>query len=60
MTPELIKGNDLLDLVKFVMCTLVSRVYMTFYILTKGYTFPRNQGTYDKLNQIRDGPLSKK
>ena len=35
------------DLVKFIMCTLVSRVHMTFYILTKGcrYTFPENQGT---------------
>ena len=31
-----------LDLVKFV----------TFYILTKGYTVPGNQGTHDKLNQI--------
>ena len=30
------------DLVKFVMCSLVSRVHMTFYILTKGYTVPRN------------------
>ena len=28
------------DLVKFVMCTLVSRVHTTFYILTKGYTVP--------------------
>ena len=35
------------------MYTLVSRVHMTFYVLTKGYTVPENQGTYDKLNQIR-------
>ena len=27
-----------IDLVKFVMCALVSRVHMTFYILTKRYT----------------------
>ena len=40
------------DLVIFVMCTLVSRVHMTFHILTKGYIAPGNQGTYDKLNQI--------
>ena len=25
---------------------------MTFYMLTKGYTVPGNQGTNDKLNQI--------
>ena len=37
------------DLVKFVMCTLVSREHMTFYILTKGYTVTENQGTHDKL-----------
>ena len=42
-----------LDLVKFVMCTMVSRVHMTFDILTKGYIVPGNQGTYDKLNQIQ-------
>ena len=35
------------------MCTLVSRVQMTFYILTKGHTVPGNQGTHDKLNQIQ-------
>ena len=27
---------DIWDLVKFIMCTLVSRLNMTFYILTKG------------------------
>ena len=42
-----------LDLVKFVLCILVSRVHMPFYILTKGYTVPGNQGTHDKLNQIQ-------
>ena len=40
------------DLVVFVMCVLVSGVRMTFYIPTKRYTVPGNQGTYDKLNQI--------
>ena len=40
------------DLVKFVMCALVSRVHKTFYILRKGFTVPGNQGTHDKLNQI--------
>ena len=29
-----------LDLVKFVMCTLVSRIHMTFYILTEEPTVP--------------------
>ena len=41
-----------MDLVKFVMNTLVSRVHMKFYILKKGYIVPENQGTHDKLNQI--------
>ena len=41
------------DLVKLVMCTLVSRVHMTFCILTKGHTVPKNRGTHDKLNQIQ-------
>ena len=41
-----------MDLVKFVMCALVSMVHMTFYILTKGYIVFGNQGTHDKLNQI--------
>ena len=40
------------DLVKFVMCALVSRVHMMFYTLRKGYTVPGNQGIHDKLNQI--------
>ena len=43
------------DLVKFVMCNLVSRVsvHMAFYIHTKGYTVPGNQGTHDKLDKIQ-------
>ena len=41
-----------LDLVRYVICTLVSRIHMPFHILTEGYTFPGNQGTHDKLNQI--------
>ena len=41
-----------LDLVKFALYILVSRVHMTFYLLTKAYTVPGNLGTYDKLNQI--------
>ena len=44
----------LLDLVKFVIYTLDSGVHMTFYVLTKGYTVSGNQGTHDKLNQIRN------
>ena len=41
-----------LDLVKFVMCALVSRVHMMFFTLRKGYTVPGNQGIHDELNQI--------
>ena len=26
---------------------------ITFHVLTKGYTVPRNQSTHDKLNQIQ-------
>ena len=44
--------NRMSDPVKFVMCSLVSRVHMTLYILTKGYTVPGNQDTLDKLNRI--------
>ena len=44
---------DKSDLVKFVMCTLVSRLHMTFYIITNGYPVPGNQGTHAKLNQIK-------
>ena len=39
-------------LVKYIMCAMVSRVHMKFYILTKGYIVPGNHGTHDKLNQI--------
>ena len=45
---------EILDLVKFVMCTLVSRVHLTFYMITKGHTVPGNHGTHDKLNQIQN------
>ena len=50
----LVRYLEYLDLVQFVMCTLVFRVHMTFYILTKGYMVPENQGIYihDKPNQI--------
>ena len=41
-----------LDLVKFFMYTLETRVHMTFYLLTKVYIVSGNQGTHDKLNQI--------
>ena len=37
---------EMLDLVKFVMSTLVSRVNKTFYILRKGFTVPGKQGTH--------------
>ena len=45
--------QEILILVKFVMCTLVSRVHMTFYIPTIGYTLSGNQGKYDELDQVR-------
>ena len=41
-----------MDLVKFVMYTLVSRAHMPFFIPRKGHTVTGNQGTHDKLNQI--------
>ena len=50
---KVFKVEYFLDLVKLGMCTLVSKVHMTFYILTKGYTVYGNQGTHDKLNQIQ-------
>ena len=46
------------DVIKFVMCTLVSRAHMTFYILTKWYTFLGHQGTNNKINQIHNLYLS--
>ena len=50
--PEIKKFN-FRDLIQFVMCARVSRVHMTFHILTKRYTVPGNQGTHEKLNQIQ-------
>ena len=44
--------NFFWDLINFVMCTLVSRVHMSFYALIKGYIVPGNQGTHDKLKRI--------
>ena len=41
------------DLVKFIMCTLVSRDYLQFCKYTKRLVCPGHQGTNDKLNQIR-------
>ena len=40
------------DMVKFVMCNLVSRVHMTFYIITERWTVRGNQGTHYKLHQF--------
>ena len=40
--------EEISDLIKFVMCALVSRVQMTFYIITKACTVPGNQCTHDK------------
>ena len=42
---------QLFDLLKFVMCTLVSWVHITIYVLAKGYTVPGNQSTHAKLKQ---------
>ena len=42
-----------LDLIKFVICTLVSRVHMASYALTKGFTVPGNQDTHNEINQIQ-------
>ena len=47
VTPESLR------IAKFVMCNLVSSVYMTFYILPKGCTVPGNQGTHEKLEHIQ-------
>ena len=41
------------DLVKFVMCTQVSRDCVPFCKYKKRHVNPGNQSTYDKLNQIR-------
>ena len=48
------KKEDVSDLAKFVMRTLVYGVHMKFYMPKKGYTVPGNQGIHDKLNQIRN------
>ena len=39
-------------MVKFVMCTLVSRDCVPFCKYVKRHMYPGNQGTLDKLNQI--------
>ena len=44
---------EIADLVKFIMCTLVSREYLSLYKYIKRHVYPVNQGTYDKLNQNR-------
>ena len=41
------------DLVKFVMCTLVSMDCVSFCKYVKRHVYPENQSTYDKLNQIK-------
>ena len=46
-----IKVDDT-DLLKFVMCTLVSRDSVPFFKYIKRHVYPRNQDTYDKVNQI--------
>ena len=42
-----------LNLVKFVMCTLVSRDRVLFCKCIKRQMYPGNKGTHDKLNQIK-------
>ena len=39
------------DLVKFVMCTLVSKDCIPFCEYIKCYVYPGNQGTHSELNQ---------
>ena len=41
-----------MDLVKFVMCTLVSRDCVPFCKYIKRHMYPGYQGTHHKLNQI--------
>ena len=41
------------DLLKFVMCTLVSRDSVPFFKYIKRHVYSGNQGTHDKLNQIQ-------
>ena len=42
-----------LNLVRFVMCTLVSRDCVPFCKYIKRHVYPRTQDTHDKLNKIR-------
>ena len=44
---------EILDLVKFVMCTLVSRDFVPCCKYMKRQVYLGNQGTHDKLNQMR-------
>ena len=44
------------DLVKFVMCTLVSRDCLRFCYYIKHHLYPGNQGTHDKLDQMCISP----
>ena len=46
------------DLVKFVMCTLVSRDSVLFCKYLKRHVYPGNQDTHDKLNQIQQKKLT--
>ena len=46
------------DLVKFVMCTPVFRNCVPFSKYIKRHVYPWNQGTHNKLNQIRLGTNS--
>ena len=43
----------LIDLVKFVMCTLIFRDCVPFCRYIKCHVYPGNQGIHDKLNQIQ-------
>ena len=51
--PEHVKQVHILDMVKFVLCTLVSGDCMPFCKYIKRHLYPGNQGTHDKLNQIQ-------
>ena len=41
-----------LDLVHFLMCALIFKVYVLFFKYIKPHVYPGNHGTQDKLNQI--------
>ena len=43
-----------LEKIKFVMSTLVSRDCLPFYQNIKRHVYPGNQGTHDKLYQIKN------